>query len=230
MRHRILNTLGWLYLECGDIERAIDFNRRGAEAARKRGDDETIANPEINLGDAYLAAGDLTLAGEFLDGVLACVRKPTTSDWMKWRYSTHLFASLGELALARGDRDTARRFTDECLEIATRTKARRYMVKGWRLRGQIALDRRDTGEAEQSLREALAIARSIENPPQLWKTHAALGQLLASRGDRDAARREYQAARTVVDGVTATLRDPRLRASLEGSPLVRHIGERATKA
>ena len=230
MRHRILNTLGWLYVECGNLDLAVDFNRRGAEAARKRGDDETIANPELNLGDAFLVGGDLALAGEFLDGVHARVRKPTTSAWMKWRYSTHLFASLGELALARGDRDAARRFTDECLEIATRTKARRYLVKGWRLRGQIALDRRDTGDAEQSLREALVIARSIENPPQLWKTYAALGQLHAERGDRDAARREYQAARAVIDAVTSAPRDPRLRASLEASPLARHIDERATEA
>ena len=230
MRHRILNTLGWLYLECGDLELAVDLNRRGAEGAHKRGDDETIANPELNLGDAFLARGDLALAGEFLDGVHSRVQKPTTSEWMRWRYSTHLFASLGELALARGDRDAARRFADECLEIANRTKARRYLVKGWRLRGQIALDRRHTGDAEQALGEALAIALSIGNPPQLWRTHAALGQLYGARGDREAARREYQAARAVIDSVTSTLRDARLRASLEASPLARHIGERATEA
>ncbi len=76
--------------------------------------------------------------------------------------STHLFASLGELALARGDRDGARRFTDECLEIASRTNARRYLVKGWRLRGQIGLARGDAEEAEQSLRAALKIAQLIQ--------------------------------------------------------------------
>jgi tetratricopeptide (TPR) repeat protein len=187
MRHRILNTLGWVYLECGDLDVAVEFNRRGAEAARKRGDAETIANSELNLGDAYLAKGDLALAQEFLDGVHELVRRPTTSEWMKWRYSTHLFASLGELALARGDRDPARRFADECLEIASRTQAKRYLVKGWRLRGQIGLARGDTTEAEQSLRQALTIAQSIQNPPQLWSTHAALGELHRARGEREAA-------------------------------------------
>jgi hypothetical protein len=61
------------------------------------------------------------------------------------------------------------------------------------------------------------------------KSHAALGQLHAARGDREAARREYQAARSVIAAVTSTLRDPRLRASLEASPLTRLIGERATE-
>jgi len=230
MRHRMLNTLGWLYLECGDLEAAVDFNRRGAEAAKKRGDDETIANPELNLGDAFMAKGDVALATEFLEGVLARVRNPTTSEWMKWRYSTHLFASLGELALTRGDRDGARRFTDECLEIATRTNARRYLVRGWRLRGQIALARGNAQEAEQSLSEALKIAQLIKNPPQLWKTYAALGELRASRGDREAARREYRAARAVIDGVASGLRRSSLRTSLEAAPLTRQIYEQTEEA
>ncbi|HEX9786973.1 MAG TPA: hypothetical protein VGB09_03060, partial [Candidatus Binatia bacterium] len=98
-RHRMLNCLGWLYMECGDLDRSVDLNRQGAEGARKRGDPETIANPEINLGDIFLAKGDLTLASEFLDGIHRLVKNPATSDWMRWRYSTHLFASLGELWL-----------------------------------------------------------------------------------------------------------------------------------
>lgn len=43
---------------------------------------------------------------------------------MRWRYSIHLFASLGELALARGDVAQAREHADECLERATRTRSR----------------------------------------------------------------------------------------------------------
>ena len=67
--HRILNSFGWLYSECGNLGRALDFNRRGAEGARKRGDPETIANAELNLANIFLAQGDFTLAQEFLDGV-----------------------------------------------------------------------------------------------------------------------------------------------------------------
>ena len=52
-RHRMLNSLGWLYIECGDLERAIHLSREGAKGARKRGDPETIANSEINLGEIF---------------------------------------------------------------------------------------------------------------------------------------------------------------------------------
>jgi tetratricopeptide (TPR) repeat protein len=34
---RYLNSLGWLHIECGDLDRALELNRRGAEGARKRG-------------------------------------------------------------------------------------------------------------------------------------------------------------------------------------------------
>jgi hypothetical protein len=61
-RQRLLNSLGWLHMELGDLDKALDLDRHGAERARKRGDSKTIANAEINLGDIFLAQCDLVLA------------------------------------------------------------------------------------------------------------------------------------------------------------------------
>lgn len=221
--HRLLNTLGWLWAEVGDVERAIDFNRHGAERARKRGFPETIANAELNLADLALASGDLPAATELLDGVLRLVRDPTVSEWMKWRYSTRLFASLGDLALARGDTAKARAWVDQCLEVATRTNARKNLVKGWRLRGEIATIRRQWDDAEAALREALPIAQVIGNPTQLWKTHVAIARLHAATKGTNAARQAYQKAREVIDHVREGLRDPELRASLERAAPIRQV-------
>jgi class 3 adenylate cyclase/tetratricopeptide (TPR) repeat protein len=223
LRHRLFNSLGWLHSELGDLDRALDLNRRGAEGARKRGDPETIANAEVNLGDIFLAKGDLALAQEYLDGVYRLVKDPATSDWMKWRYSMHLFASLGDLWLAKGDAAKAWEFAERCLEIATRTNSRKYLVKGYRLKGEGALVRRQWDEAEGVLRQALTIAEAIGNPTQLWRTHLALGQLFAATKKPERARHAYQAAREVIDRVKASLQNPGLRASLENSPLFRHV-------
>ena len=222
-RHRLLNSFGWLLIECGDLERAIDLNRRGAEGARKRDDHETIANAELNLGDIFLVQGDLTLAQEFLDGVYRLAHNPATNEWMKWRYSTHLFASLGELWLARGEPAKAGEFADQCLEIATRTNSRKYVVKGWRLLGEIARTRRQWDEAEAWLRQALALAQAVGNPTQLWKTHLAYGHFYTATRKPEMAQQAYGAAREVIERVKGSLRDPGLRASLEGSPLIQHI-------
>jgi tetratricopeptide (TPR) repeat protein len=223
-RHRMLNCLGWLYMECGDFDRAVDLNRQGAEGARKRGDPETIANPEINLGDIFLAKGDLTLAAEFLDGIHRLVKNPATSDWMRWRYSTHLFASLGDLWLARGEYTKALEFCDHCLDSATRTNSKKNLVKGWRLKGEIALARHRLDEAEHALRQGLTIAQVIGNPTQLWKSYVALGRLCSDARKPELAEQAFNAARGVVDRMKANLRNPLLRTGLE-SPIFQKIYE-----
>jgi class 3 adenylate cyclase/tetratricopeptide (TPR) repeat protein len=227
--HRMLNSLGWLYMECGNLERGTELNRQGAEGARKRGDPETIANPEINLGDIFLARGDLTLAHEFLDGVHRLVKNPATGEWMKWRYSTHLFASLGELWLARGDYTKAKEFCDHAFDIATRTQSKKYLVKGWRLRGEIALARRQWEEAENALGQALSIARTIGNPTQLWKTHAALGGLYSETKKPELAQQAFTAAREVIDHMKASVQHVGLRGSLENAPMMQRIYELSAK-
>jgi tetratricopeptide (TPR) repeat protein len=133
---------------------------------------------------------------------------------MRYRYSIRLFLGLGELALARGDTALAREHAARGLDQATRTGSRKNLVKAWRLAGEIATRERRWDEAEAALRRALAFADAIANPPQLWKTHAALGRLHAARGRRDAAESAHARAREVVERVRASLVDPDLRRSL----------------
>jgi tetratricopeptide (TPR) repeat protein len=78
--HRILNCLGWCYLELGDLQRATELNQEGAAGARKRGDPETAANAETNLGDIFIAQGDLVLAHDVLEGVHRLVQDPAVSE------------------------------------------------------------------------------------------------------------------------------------------------------
>jgi predicted ATPase len=222
-RHRLLNSLGWLYIELGDLDRALDLNQQSVEGARKRGDHEVIANAELNLGDIFMAKGNLAMAQEYLDAVHRLVNDLATSEWNRWRYSTHLFASLGELWLARAEPVQAREFAEQCLELATRTNSRKYLVKGYRLMGEIALAHSQWDEAERALQQALTIAQAIGNPTQLWKTHLAYGRLHAATRKPEMAQQAYGAARDVIERVKGSLRDPGLRASLEGSPLLRRI-------
>ena len=229
-RNSLFNSLGWLLMECGDLERAIELNRQGAEGARKRDDHEAIANAELNLGDIFLAQGDLTLAQEFFDGVYHLVHDPATSEWMQWRYSMHLFASLGDFWLARGEPARAQEFAAQCLDIATRTNSRKYIVKGWRLRGEIARAHRQWDEAEGWLRQALPLAQAVGNPTQLWKTHLALGHLHAEARRPEQARQAYQAARAVIEQVKASVQNSELRASLEHSPLLQQVYGLSTSA
>jgi tetratricopeptide (TPR) repeat protein len=142
---------------------------------------------------------------------------------MKWRYSTHLFASLGELWLARGELNRAEAFADQCLEIATRTNSRKYIVKGWRLKGQIAYARRQWDAAEGWLQQALPLAQTIGNPTQIWQTYRALGGFHTEAKRPEQARQAYQAARNVIDRVKANVQTPVLGGGLQQSPVVQQV-------
>jgi class 3 adenylate cyclase/tetratricopeptide (TPR) repeat protein len=227
---RFVNTLGWLSIECHDFDKGIELNERSAEFARQRHHAtgvEMTAFCETNLGDAFLMKGDLTLAHEFYERVHRVVKDPATHDWMKWRYSTHLFASLGEYWLRRGQPAKAQKYVDQSLAIAVPTKSRKYLAKAWLLRGEIAKANRDWDEAQTWFRQALDTARTIGNPPSKWRAHMAMGRLHYEAERFDLAREEFRAARTVVDGIKSNVHDSELLSGLDGSEEIRLIYERA---
>jgi tetratricopeptide (TPR) repeat protein len=215
MHQRLLNISGWLHAELGDFERATHLNGRCADDARKRGDPETVANAELNIADILMAKGDLVVAGELLEGVRRVVEDRSVSEWMKWRYSMHLFAGLGQLFLTRGELDKAREFVNRCVDQATRTASRKYIVRGRRLRGELAMVQRRWDDAGAALREALDGAVVLGNPSELWKTHEAFGHLREAEGKREDARAAYSAAAEVVDQMRGRLSTPALRAALD---------------
>jgi tetratricopeptide (TPR) repeat protein len=217
IHHRLLNCLGWLYAELGDLDHAEALNTTSAQIGRRRRDPGTQPNAELNLGEIVSSRGDLAVAQEIFDGVHRYWKNPSASLWMRFRYSIRMFAGMGELALARGDVAAARTYSAECLDLATRTGSRKNLVKGWRLAGEIERAQRNWDRAEGDLRKALALAASLGNPVQYWRTEVALGQLLSDVGRPDESRDAYRRAYARMQQVRESLRDERLRAAFEKS-------------
>ncbi|HEX9641162.1 MAG TPA: tetratricopeptide repeat protein, partial [Candidatus Krumholzibacteria bacterium] len=214
IRIRTMNSIGWVYHELGDDERALEWNRRGVDEAVAAGfpDPECESNARLNVGDSLLALGRLDEAEEQLAHVERIVRDPRPHDrWALWSYAQHLCHSYGELCLARRQYDKALSYADECIERAEATGRRKNIVKGRRLRGQALLATGDLAAAERELLPALEIAREIGNPPQLWKTYVALGDLREKQGRAEDARAAYRNAFSVIENVAAALTDESLR-------------------
>jgi len=230
---RYLNTIGWVRIGCGDYgegialsERSYELTGRSSRAGHGTGA-ERWAFIRNNEGDAFMAQGDFAAAAQALEESLHIVQHPPPSRWMAWRYSTHCYASLGQLALLRGDADGARRFADESLDIATRTGSRQFESWAWRIKGDSATMRRAWGEAQEALGRALAIAEHIRHPRQEWLSRQALGRLRVAEGRRDDARQCYQAAWKIVTALRDRTRDPALRAGLTSAPPIRELQDLA---
>jgi tetratricopeptide (TPR) repeat protein len=114
-------------------------------------------------------------------------------------------------------------YADECLELAEQTSSTKNLVKGRRLRGQSLLIEGRPDDAETELLAALDVAIELANPPQLWKTYAAVGDLRRAQGRIEDARRAYGEALSVVEAVAASLADERLREALRHSEPVRQM-------
>jgi class 3 adenylate cyclase/tetratricopeptide (TPR) repeat protein len=228
---RVLNTLGWVYGELYNLEAAIRYNREGAEASYKIGDPEIIRNAEINLGDDYLLLGDLEQAQRYLEKVYRDTqqRGKWGEEYMKWRYAQHLYHSLGELWLAKGDAAQALEFADECLKLAKPTMSRKNLVKGWRLKGQALLAQGQGEQAAAALSQALTVAQEIGNPPQLWKTYRALGELYERQADLERAKAAYRSALEVIEGVAARLQNQELRRTFLDTRPVQELRARLTE-
>jgi class 3 adenylate cyclase/tetratricopeptide (TPR) repeat protein len=226
---RFLNTVGWLRIECGDFARGVELSEQSYEATARssRAGHGTGAERRAfirnNQAEAWMAQGDLAAAAEALEESQYIVLHPPPSRWMTWRYTTHCYAALGQLALIRGDAERARRLADESLETAVPTRSRKFESWAWRIKGESATARRAWDEADDALRRALSIAETIGQPRQTWMSQLAIGRLHAARGRREEALGHYRAAWTIIAGLRAGTQDRDLRAGLESAPLIREI-------
>jgi len=226
---RFQNTLGWMLLECGALDRGMELSELSYEVTNRssRAGHGTGAERRAfirnNEADAFMTRGDLASAAEALAESHSIVLHPPPSRWMTWRYATHCYASQGQLALRQGDPARAGRLADQSLELAAPTASRKFEAWAWRIKGESATARHAWGEAEEALQRSLALATAIRQPRQTWLSHEALGRLDAARGRRDDALARYRAAWDIITSLRAATRDPGLREGLESSPLAREV-------
>jgi tetratricopeptide (TPR) repeat protein len=229
---RVRNTIGFVRMSGGDFDAGIEASERAyaesndsSRAGHGTGA-ERRAFIRNDQADAFMALENWSAARQALDESLHTVRHPPPSQWMTWRYRMHCYASLGQLALLRGDADVARRHAEQCLEDAVLTRARKYESWGWRLRGESAVARRAWPEAEDALRRALAVAIEIGHPRMTWLAHLALGRFHDACGRKDDARAAHGQAWHLIKALRERTKDPGLRRGLESAPAVREVQER----
>jgi class 3 adenylate cyclase/tetratricopeptide (TPR) repeat protein len=220
---RAFNTVGWIYTQLHDHTRALQWNRRSLEFVQSHPqfpEPDIQMNARLNMADDLVALGRADEAEEEFRLVETVAEGPLPEAFAYSRYAQRLYHSYGELWLARGDLDRAAEYAERCLELAEGNLGRKNIVKGRRLRAKVLMAQVRLDEAEQDLIPALEFAREVGNPPQLWETYAAFGEMRFAQGRADQAHQAYANARSVIDAVAGTLRDRELRETFLSSAQV----------
>jgi len=155
-RPRFLNTLGWVHAEIGDFQTAARLNKQSLEEAINTGDPEIIHNAQINLGENYLALGDLSEAKKVLEGVWKEVKKPGIS-YTRWRYKTRLLIAMGELYGKLGDNKMGLGFIGKAMNLARKSGAKKHQAIALLAKSRL-LSQSRPGLVQRSLENALTLS------------------------------------------------------------------------
>jgi tetratricopeptide (TPR) repeat protein len=147
----------------GEFQRAVEIKTTAIAQTRALGMDHDTKMLLCDLAECVAALGDAERAQEIVDDALEleCRDDGPHSD-------TRARAAAADLAMQRGDHETARRWYEQILELTALTKNDITTSRVWAMSGYGECLRRigDYDGAAKAFREALALAR--DSHVQTW--------------------------------------------------------------
>ena len=125
--------------------------------------------------------------------------------WTTWLVAGRLAAARAEIALHAETPEAAAEWAQTSLEIARRTKRRKYEARSLTLLGHALARLRRGDEALDALRAAVVIVDDLVGAPARWEARAALGEVAYSLGQDDVAATAVNDAADLIQGFLPTL-------------------------
>jgi class 3 adenylate cyclase/tetratricopeptide (TPR) repeat protein len=216
----VLNYSALAYRELHDLSEA----RRRSEEALSLSTAQTFGMPRQFAGSDLLftdlLTGDVGKAQTSWPTLWEGAGKAT--GWTTWLIAGRLAAARAEIALHAEPAESAAEWADRAVQIARRTRRRKYESHSLTILGQALAKLRRGDEAVQSLRAATDIADELVGAPARWRARAPLGRVLLEFGDDDGAAATYAEAAELIEGFVATLA-PERAAKLLTAPEVEEV-------
>jgi DNA-binding CsgD family transcriptional regulator len=213
---RLLNQMGYLYLELGDAANALVWDRRAIEASLNSPGTSNFEMQRyslLNLATDYLHLGRLD---EALEAVAQFEAVKEAPFFTHFRYYNRYLLLLVELQLAQNDFARAIDLAREAREFAQPYKNVKNIAKSLWFEGRALLGMRKTNEALTHLQEALRIADEIQHGSLPWKIRLSLAQAMLDSGrSTDAI---VQQARAMMNQTADNLAGSHLQESFLSSP------------
>jgi class 3 adenylate cyclase/tetratricopeptide (TPR) repeat protein len=216
----VLNYSALAYRELYDLDEARRRTEQVIEltAGMKFGMPKQFAGSD--LIQTYLLAGDVGAAEQ--EWTRRWEDAAHATAWTTWLVAGRLAAARAQIALEYEPPEVAAEWAERGLQIARRTRRRKYEAISLRTYGE-ALARLGRGEeAIQALRSAVRIADELVGEPGRWDARAALGRVAYALGKDDDAAEAYRQAVALLDGFSDRL-TPEHVATLAKSPVVVEI-------
>jgi DNA-binding CsgD family transcriptional regulator/predicted negative regulator of RcsB-dependent stress response len=202
-------TLGALYLDLGLSTKGQAVLEQGRAVAEEHDILFSLRNSTSLLAAAYLAQGQSTKARVTLTSLFGDEHQPflsqgeappTMAQRLYWLV-------VAEIALHEGRANDALAIVEQLLVTSGEEESspEKAVARLYKVRGDVLLALGRTDEAEQTWQYALQAATLQGARPLSWRIHQALGQLYRARGERNEATAHFDAARTLIDTVAATL-------------------------
>jgi tetratricopeptide (TPR) repeat protein len=209
---RMPNHLGWIHSLFGDFSGAEALDQESAELGRP----VTIMphaeiSALINLGADYLGLGQVERARSHLGEVLERIENGEFGAH-EFLWKPRLLNTLAEACHAVGDHEEALRHVEESLSIAEAHSIRKYVAKGWALRGRILAALGQAKAASADLQRAFALADKLNCPSTTYPIAFDLGEWYQAAGQERDAAKLYGKAKAEVERMAAAMEDEGLRS------------------
>ena len=200
--------LSEIYLELNLSEEAREIAREGFLRFEKLGIAYDAARALANEAIAYGQQGRAPDAIERFEkarGMFACEQNAVWSSLLDLYQGVLLF-NQGQYTEAQRLGAAAAQFFDQSVLPGKAVLARLLLTR-------IALQIGDLDQAEREAKAASEKMSVVQTPELIYQTHFFLGEIASGRGDRTAARAEYQEARKALETLRTHLHREELKIS-----------------
>ena len=216
-RRGLLNYSSLAYRELLDLEEARSRSEEALElsAGLAFGMPSAFARSDLVFTD--LLADDVGRAQAIWPALWESAANST--GWTIWLIYGRLAAARAEIALRAETPESAREWAQQAIEIARRTRRRKYEARSLSVLGEALsqLGRRD--EALRALRTGVAVADELVGPPGRWDARRALGRASYALGEDDVAVAAYDEAAELVETFASTLAPERATRLLQAASI-----------
>lgn len=201
-RYHILDGVGFAHYEVGEVRLHMGDLVGAEEAFLTAYEFGRDSQPGLAL--LMLARGEVDEAATALARALSegAGNEGQRKDLLN---RARLLPAQVEVAVARGDLDTARAATRELDELAAEFERPAFEAAALTAHGEIALHEGEAEAAAQALDRAGKLWRQMEFPYESARARMLLGQALIASGNEGAARMELGAARSTFMKLGAVL-------------------------